>query len=422
MRNELVTKSKGLRGTSDLTLLAPIRPGLVPSLEVISYKTRVKRLMKTLNLGRSSAHEYALLRPISDAVERVRVIHSFRVMVLEPEDKILLAVTFDGTWESYIRTLWQKVGTLLDVIFCNSDGYVTAADNGFEAWCAWVRRVQVETEFFYTTPGFTGDDFYYLREAEKLHQRCPAHKSTDLAATRLAWDSVEQRAWEQARRLSPLALAETARQGFQSLSVLHRLTYMYVPGTPDGAVLRRAARDILLEFVRLAEDTAVFQPLRDAGSIRFGEQIDWLLGPHQPRATPPLPDAQPDFPRQEVQGGIVRAYAGATHGALLLLAFDNAEAAAALLRELPVDDDRRESVAEGGPGINIAFTHEGLRLLGLSEAELALFPQEFREGMEARAGMLGDLRGNHPRRWRLPPRHGGGPLVEMATVHAVLQL
>jgi len=426
MRNELVVKSRGLKGTSDLTLLAPIKPGLVPSLEVVTYKTRVKRLMKTLNMGRSSSHEYALLRPVSDAVERVRVIHSFRVMVLEPENKILLAVTFDGTWESYIRILWQKVGTLLDVIFCNSDGYVSALDNGFEAWCGWVRSVQVETEFFFSTPGLTVDDFYYLREAENLHRRCPVDKkeNTDLAAARLAWGSVEQVAWDTARHLSPLALAETARQGFQALSVLHRLTYMYVPGTDEGKYLQRAAREILMEFVRLAEDTSVFQFFVEAGQARFGEQIAWLLGTREQRNTPALPDEAPPYPAKDVQGGIIHSYADATHGCLLLLGFDNAAAAAALLQALRVDSDETVS-ARQRPVLNIAFTYEGLRLLGLSEAELALFPQEFREGMEARAGMLGDFRGNHPRRWRLPRRHGEGPngaLVELSAVHAVLQL
>src|SRR5689334_24871681 len=39
--------------------------------------------------------------------------------------------------------------------------------------------------------------------------------------------------------------------------------------------------------------------------------------------------------------------------------------------------------------ITIAFTFEGLRALGVGEAELATFPAEFREGMAARAAMLG---------------------------------
>ena len=84
MRTELVIKGKSLTGTSDLTLLAPVIPGLVASLESITYKTRVKRLMKTLQGGRVSLHEYAAYRPLSDAVERVAKIQSFRVVVLEP--------------------------------------------------------------------------------------------------------------------------------------------------------------------------------------------------------------------------------------------------------------------------------------------------------------------------------------------------
>ncbi|HMA46188.1 MAG TPA: Dyp-type peroxidase [Frankiaceae bacterium] len=40
--------------------------------------------------------------------------------------------------------------------------------------------------------------------------------------------------------------------------------------------------------------------------------------------------------------------------------------------------------------LNVAFTHAGLRALGLGDAALASFPQEFREGMRRRAGRLGD--------------------------------
>lgn len=172
MRKELLIKGRSLTGTSDLTLLAPIKPGLVSSLDSITYKSRVKRLMKTLQGGRTSMHEYSSYRPLSDAVERVAVIQSFRVAVLEPEDKVLLAVTFDGTWESYIRILWQKVGTLLDIIFCNTEGYVVSTAS-FEAWADWVRRVQVETGFFYTTHGLTVDDVAYLRDEERLHRLPP---------------------------------------------------------------------------------------------------------------------------------------------------------------------------------------------------------------------------------------------------------
>ena len=126
MQRDVIVKGRSLGGTSDLTLLATIKPGFVDSLESVTYKTRVKRVLETLHSARMASHEYAAARLLSDAVERVGVIHSVRVAVLEPEDKVLLAVTFDGSWESYIRVLWDKVGTLLDLIFCGTEDYVTA--------------------------------------------------------------------------------------------------------------------------------------------------------------------------------------------------------------------------------------------------------------------------------------------------------
>jgi Dyp-type peroxidase family len=49
--------------------------------------------------------------------------------------------------------------------------------------------------------------------------------------------------------------------------------------------------------------------------------------------------------------------------------------------------------------ITIAFTWSGLRALGVNEPSLATFPEEFRQGMAARAEVLGDTGVNHPDRW-----------------------
>src|ERR1043166_2576747 len=48
--------------------------------------------------------------------------------------------------------------------------------------------------------------------------------------------------------------------------------------------------------------------------------------------------------------------------------------------------------------VSVAFTWTGLRALGLSEASLASFPEEFRQGMPARWQVLGDTGANHPDR------------------------
>ena len=49
--------------------------------------------------------------------------------------------------------------------------------------------------------------------------------------------------------------------------------------------------------------------------------------------------------------------------------------------------------------ITLAFTWNGLRALGVPEESLATFPDEFREGMAARADILGDTGANHPDNW-----------------------
>ena len=56
-----------------------------------------------------------------------------------------------------------------------------------------------------------------------------------------------------------------------------------------------------------------------------------------------------------------------------------------------VDKDKR--------WVTAAFTWNGLRALGLDEASLASFPEEFKQGMAARAEMLGDTGLNAPEHW-----------------------
>ena len=115
MRRDLTIKTGGMAGTSDFRVMAPIKKGFVPSLDATTYKTRVKYVLRALNGGRATAYEYELARVLSDSVERVGRIHSVGIAVLEPEDDaedavdyVLLTATFDGSWEAYVRVIWQK--------------------------------------------------------------------------------------------------------------------------------------------------------------------------------------------------------------------------------------------------------------------------------------------------------------------------
>ena len=49
--------------------------------------------------------------------------------------------------------------------------------------------------------------------------------------------------------------------------------------------------------------------------------------------------------------------------------------------------------------VSVALTWSGLRALGIDDAALASFPDEFRQGMAARARMLGDIGANDPAHW-----------------------
>jgi Dyp-type peroxidase family len=85
------------------------------------------------------------------------------------------------------------------------------------------------------------------------------------------------------------------------------------------------------------------------------------------------------------------------------LSFDNPAGGRAWLAELldrvQSTSDARATMDDTQRWITVAFTWNGLRALGVNEDALATFPQEFREGMAARADILGDTGTNHPDNW-----------------------
>jgi len=85
------------------------------------------------------------------------------------------------------------------------------------------------------------------------------------------------------------------------------------------------------------------------------------------------------------------------------LSFDSPAGGRAWLSELI---DRVESAGTANASmdstkrwITLAFTWNGLRALGVPAESLATFPDEFREGMAARADILGDTGAAHPDNW-----------------------
>ena len=454
MHKDLTIATPSVAGSTELIVLAPIKRGLVPTLESMTYKTRAKLLLKALHSGRKNAHEVQLFRALSDAVERVGVIHSVRVAVIEgndgSEDKILLSVNFDGAYEAYVRVIWQKSARLLDLIFCNTERHTTGWDHSYADWSKWLREHQVETPFYYGAPGLTRADVTYLRMLENFERRA---KDADLATLRIATPSAEAIAWSLVvdnvdPRTGPYAqkrpssiepgAREGVRQGLQGLAGIYRLAELYPPGSDDGKLLKRAAHELIPEFTRMLRLLEYRPAIEQAGGARLREAIDWIddeeaLPPV--RVKPPLTeDKAPPLPTT-AQAGILRAYEGViTHGCLCLLSFDDAKAAAGLLSAFNTTAEGLEP-ATGKPRWNLSLSFAGLRACGVGEWLLDQLPLEFRQGMAQRAGLLGDIHGNHPQRWQLPQlnwpqavdhpdlaSNPATPRVALEAVHAVIQV
>ncbi|WP_225171112.1 Dyp-type peroxidase domain-containing protein [Bradyrhizobium sp. BRP19] len=462
MRRDLTIKTGSMAGTSDFRVMAPIKKGFVPSLDATTYKTRVKYVLRALNGGRANAYEYELARVLTDSVDRVGRIHSVGIAVLEPEDEsvdgvdyVLLTATFDGSWEAYVRVIWQKAARLLDLIFCNTDGYVLGYENTYENWGIWLKSKQTEAYFLYATPDLTVDDTRFLRMEERVYRRASG-AGADKIVTRIRIPSPEDIARHSIFEVDgqvgvdptnagfskPLSIEAAARppfrHGIRALAGLYRLADFYPPGTHDGVLLHRAGHELLPEFVTMINDPTYAEGVKRARR-RYDEALRWLMTP--PDVAPVrrnLPLAPPaELPLQDrgnVQGGIITAYPDSDYGCLLLLQFANPAALAAFLDVLEVTSEA-DVLTPGQIVTNIAFTVEGLRQAGLSDEEVRTLPEEFVQGMERRAGLLGDVRWNHPQRWRLPasnwalgtdapdlPEGDPAPRISMSSVHAVLQL
>src|SRR3984957_13472034 len=106
----------------------------------------------------------------------------------------------------------------------------------------------------------------------------------------------------------------------------------------------------------------------------------------------------------DIQATILRPRPSPYKGEYVILRIDDAAQGREMLRRIlphvaPADDWWKPTL----PGwLGIAFTYQGLMALGLPSASLDSFPQEFREGMAARAPLLNDVGSNAPANWEYP--------------------
>ena len=418
-----------LGGITDLTLLTPIKDGFVDALETITCVDRLKAVLKTLNGLRLGSRESSNPPTLyTDVVSRFRIVHSFRWAVIDPEPgsgqpaKLLLNVNFDGGWEPYMRVIWRDLGTLLDLILCHSIDYQLSVHTSFETYARWVRANERPAAFLFIESGRSVSDHEYLAAQELLQRTDPG--AGNLAATRLHTAAVGSSAPLPASQTGEVGMALLGLVPLSALYLLQRYFNELDPASPDGLCLLRAARDILFELVRL--DTASLFGPTDPVRRQFHAQLSWLetVPPRPAPAVRTLP-----YCPAHVQGGMLTGYPNLIAGALVLLHVEDAAAALAWLAAFPVTteaDTMTGANPKDGVYRNISLSLSGLSALGAQAQTLARFPEPFLEGMEQRAGVLGDLRGNHPKYWKTPRRNwpvpGDGGPVDLSTVHIVVQL
>lgn len=450
MRRDQTFKTPTIAGASDLTIIAPIKKGLVPALDAITYKTRVKRVLKLLQQGRTSAHEYEIGRVLSDAVERVGKIHSIRIAIIEPEDKLLLSVTFDGAWESYIRVIWQKVSRLLDLIFCNTEGYVLGWESTFDEWCAWLRSAQMETPFLYSQPNLTNTDTHYLRSFERIHRRFPDAEQAEIESLKFKSTTPEQNAQEiwvsgqdsneisQVKDEPFLPITRAYRQSLRTLIALYKMSDVYLPTLGDGEILYRAAQELLTDLIHASKNNELaFDNFTEAAEKYYSDAYTWFFSTKYAfsRSIPSAHENEIDLitHKTNIQGGILKTYTNTTIGCIVLIAFNHNAGANKFLKKFAATSiDQQENFVSEFISHNISVTVEGLRYIGWSDEEIGELPEEFVQGMDKRQGVLGDLHINHPRRWSLPAANwlkgteAGDesdaklPRIQLSTVHVVV--
>src|ERR1700756_1871983 len=87
------------------------------------------------------------------------------------------------------------------------------------------------------------------------------------------------------------------------------------------------------------------------------------------------------------------------YGRHIFLKFLDGAQARAWLRDMVKRVNAREQERGTRCTIDIGFTYEGLKALGLSQASLNSFPEAFHAGMRARAHLVGDVGPHSPEHW-----------------------
>ncbi|MGH9372087.1 MAG: Dyp-type peroxidase [Vicinamibacterales bacterium] len=112
-----------------------------------------------------------------------------------------------------------------------------------------------------------------------------------------------------------------------------------------------------------------------------------------------------DTELDDIQGNILRAYGFPFARYEVIRIADRAGArrllSGVIEQKLVTTATSWDPQSKPGATLNVFFSWTGLQAIGLPQASLDSFPPEFREGMAARAALLGDTGASHPDIWEV---------------------
>ncbi|HET8931910.1 MAG TPA: hypothetical protein VFN67_00650 [Polyangiales bacterium] len=415
-----VAESRHIRTASELMLIVPVKGGFIEGADrLVSYSTRLTWILSALAEDLRQAAEETLVDACSQ-IERLGSIFNTQWAVREratgPE--LMVSAVFDRSWEDYFHLLVDRTGPMLDLIFCHCEGVEgRTCRDGYEAFADFIRSNQVQTSFFHSElRDLTVDD---LRIVRHFGDTSPDHGPLP-SLDELAADSFRRAQL----RTNPQAVArDLQHRGAEAvLSLLELRNYFPESienrGSPVAQeVFDRAAVQLLAPKRALLQDVATQLP------AEAGKWLQSLTERGLPRVPSPhqhveLSSADLD----NIQGNILTPYDGVTEGDLVLVQCEGPQERAALLEHLSkVVFTQGAAMAGGDPlRINVGMTYAGLMRMGLDASVYMALPLEFRQGMEARSPILGDVGDpNHPKYWQKPKLPSGAPL-EMDSVDFVI--
>ena len=478
--------SNHIGASSELTMIADIKPGLVPVRESISYASRLRRHLKMLSALRRSGLETDRGGLYVGPIDSLRTLQYVKWTLIDNDTKMLLAVNFDRPLEPYIRRIVDVAGPLLDTILCHCVGFEGEngeeghfSDLGYHRFAEFPEKNQVEVELFAAaSPNFSVDDADYFTELDAEIRRGKVRDAAipyqkvykKLTPDQLELRSVGQQLTKPHEKLRRSANDDPAAVLHQALSIIrtmhesshlfpefddagsetrddfmyYRLTESLVQGFWDG--IRRTLTPLFNAIGQQPPDRdedlwiAIRSLLDNANELigqlpidperkqfllamagllsDFREALDWFAKRPRPRVREPNLDPLP--PESELQVPISFAPEHITHASLFLLRVDNASEAANFLHCI---NDRLFPAAPqtGKVYWTLSITDHGLEALEIPEEIRKAFPAPFREGMAARAGLLGDIDSNHPNEWEWP-KSLAGYTIDPTSIDLIIQV